>query len=391
MPTARVFVVEDDVVVSTDIEETLNGLGYLVCGTALSAEEAIEEIPTKNPDVVLMDIQLEGKLDGIGAATQLKKQQGNLPIIYVTAFVDETTVNRAKRTDPFGYVVKPFREMDLRIAIEMALHRRGSSAPSPEGQSKSVTTFEEEPQKAAEQEAFDSKNQNLIDSLQSIHFFSKLSRKDIQHFLSLCSQTQRKQGQFIFYEGDEEPCGVIVTSGRVSLVKTSLSGRELIVDVLLPFDSFGLILALEKDACPLTARAQKDSEVLLVPKSAFLSLLSQFPSLYEQLVGAIQKRLRSAYDICRALAHDKVEKRIASSLWTLLPQFTSFETTGNKKGQSPEIIRMTRQELAGISGVALETAVRVTKAMERAGILDLSQWGTIQVVDLVKLQGMIDS
>src|SRR5262245_28738427 len=120
--SARVLVVEDERVVARDLAETLTGLGYSVIGTAATGEAAIERARTQRPDAVLMDIRLGGGMDGIEAAARIRADY-NIPVIYLTAHADDETLRRAKATEPLGYLVKPFREAELRCAIEIAIHR----------------------------------------------------------------------------------------------------------------------------------------------------------------------------------------------------------------------------------------------------------------------------
>ncbi len=123
MATERVLVVEDERVVARDIEKRLKKLGYVVPASVASGEAAIEQVAKLRPDLVLMDIRLKGQMDGIEAAEQIRADF-DTPVIYLTAYADEATLQRAKVTEPFGYIVKPFDERDLQVAIEVALRRR---------------------------------------------------------------------------------------------------------------------------------------------------------------------------------------------------------------------------------------------------------------------------
>lgn len=123
MAKARILVVEDERIVAKDIAKRLSDLGYSVVATVSSGEAAIETATAKQPDLVLMDIQLKGNVDGIEAAEKIRANF-NIPVIYLTAYADENTLQRAKVTEPFGYIVKPFDERDLHAAIEIALRRR---------------------------------------------------------------------------------------------------------------------------------------------------------------------------------------------------------------------------------------------------------------------------
>jgi len=122
MENAKILVVEDENVVALEIKKRLTRLGYVVPSVAASGKEAINKARGFLPDLVLMDIRLKGEMDGIEAAQEIRTDLG-IPVIYLTAHSDDETLKRAKQTEPYGYVLKPFEEEDLRAVIEMALYR----------------------------------------------------------------------------------------------------------------------------------------------------------------------------------------------------------------------------------------------------------------------------
>jgi len=115
----KILIVEDEFVVAASLKETLEALGYVVTGCAASAVETLCQVQQDRPDVVLMDIQLHGAWDGIETATCLW-HTFQLPIVYLTAHSDPTTVERAQASLPFGYLVKPVKETELVVAINLA-------------------------------------------------------------------------------------------------------------------------------------------------------------------------------------------------------------------------------------------------------------------------------
>lgn len=117
-----ILIVEDEVVVSKVLSLRLNDLGYEVVGTVDNAIEAIADAARLKPNLILMDIMLKGDMDGIEAASEIRKNM-DIPIIFLTAFSDEETLERAKITSPFGYIIKPFEEREIRINIEIALYK----------------------------------------------------------------------------------------------------------------------------------------------------------------------------------------------------------------------------------------------------------------------------
>ncbi|MFY9814389.1 MAG: response regulator [Dehalococcoidales bacterium] len=122
MEQARILVVEDETIVAMDIAGTLRKLGHAVTDTVPFGEQAIESVNGNKPDLIFMDIGLKGPMDGIETAAKIRARF-SIPVIFLTAFVDEKTLDRAKETLPAGYLTKPFEENDLRIAIEVGLYR----------------------------------------------------------------------------------------------------------------------------------------------------------------------------------------------------------------------------------------------------------------------------
>lgn len=124
MSKNNILVVEDESIVSKDIQQSLKKLGYNIVGAASTGEKAIELANETKPDLVLMDIMLKGDMSGIETAEKIKETL-SIPVIYLTAYADENTLAKAKVTEPYGYIIKPFKEIDLHTSIEMALYKHG--------------------------------------------------------------------------------------------------------------------------------------------------------------------------------------------------------------------------------------------------------------------------
>jgi len=122
MAKARIMIVEDEVVVAMELAETLKSLGYSISATVSKGEDAITMAEYAPPDLVLMDIKLSGKVDGIEAASRIRERH-DIPVIFMTAYADDNTLSRAKVTQPFGYLVKPASDQILRTTIEVSLYR----------------------------------------------------------------------------------------------------------------------------------------------------------------------------------------------------------------------------------------------------------------------------
>ena len=130
MTASRILIVEDERITAEDMKDALESIGYKISAMVHSGEDAVKKAEEFRPDLVLMDIMLEGEMDGIEAAEQIRERFG-IPVIYLTAYSDSSTVQRAKITEPsgfilkepFGFLHKPFEESELNTAIEITLHK----------------------------------------------------------------------------------------------------------------------------------------------------------------------------------------------------------------------------------------------------------------------------
>lgn len=223
-------------------------------------------------------------------------------------------------------------------------------------------------------------NKNAYAILRALNEFSLVPDSEIKQLAGFCRLAAIDAGQFITIEGEEESLnGFIVTSGRFAMLKTSPSGKELIVELLQTGDCFGLLLALAAEKLPsqLSARAIQDSKVLWMPIRHFLQLLKDRPILFKDLSAHLVLCLQSSYRLSRGLAHDRVEVRIAAVLSSLALKFAN-----QAPPDKPLTIAFTRQQLADLTGTTPETAIRVTRAMQRDGIIDISRPGIIRIVNL---------
>lgn len=124
-PKTRLIVVEDEILVARDLQDRLTEMGYEVPEIAGTGAEALDLVERFRPDLVLMDVRIRGRIDGVETAERIRESHGT-PVVYLTAYADDTTVSRAKITEPFGYILKPFQERELETTIEIALYRHNA-------------------------------------------------------------------------------------------------------------------------------------------------------------------------------------------------------------------------------------------------------------------------
>jgi two-component system, cell cycle sensor histidine kinase and response regulator CckA len=137
---ARILIVEDEAVVALDLRTRLTRLGYFVIDSVGLGEVALKVAEKERPDLTLMDIRLRGEMDGIAAAEQIRTRL-HLPVVFLTAHADDATVDRARVTEPFGYILKPFEERELRTMIEMALYKHAAERRLRESERRFATTL----------------------------------------------------------------------------------------------------------------------------------------------------------------------------------------------------------------------------------------------------------
>jgi CRP-like cAMP-binding protein len=224
--------------------------------------------------------------------------------------------------------------------------------------------------------------------LESINIFSKLSSDELQQLADSSRFTTFAPGEYLTMEGDEDSQrGYIVVSGRLAILKSSGGGKELIVELLGPGEILGLVVALSHEhlSCELSTRAQSTTQVLWIPMRNFIALLDKHPVLYRECVAHLLHSLQTSYRLSCGLAHDRVEVRIAAILLSLDGKFSRTLPSGQN-----HTIDITRSQIADLTGTTPESAIRVTRAMQRSGFIDISRPGVIRVVNAKALQAITD-
>ena len=362
MAKANILIVEDEQIVALDIARSLQRSGYHVLGSVISGKQAIEFIRKSTPDLVLMDIQLQGEMDGVVAAAIIS-DEFDLPVIYLTANSDSATIERAQITEPYGYLVKPFKESELYAAIQTSLYKhRILTQRNKNSESKSFLS---------PQTPLHAKNniERVLNSLRALELFSQVSDEELSAFARQCEVRIIKSSTEF---STVDSCAVfIVLSGRIALIKSEETGKDLIVDLILPYDPFLLILAVENYPVPLKIRAQVDSEIIQIPQMLFILLIEKHREIYRAFLSTVTSRLAESYNFSKSLAHDQVQVRVASALLKLI----SVDAKENSH------INILRREIAELTGTALETVVRELKKLEKEGVLDLSRPRCINILD----------
>ncbi len=125
MEKIKILIVEDESILALGLKKKLENLGYFVTDIAASGAETIEKVGKNMPDIIMMDIVIKGDIDGIETAAKLNEKY-SIPVIYLTAYADDEILKRAATTEPYGYILKPYKEKELKANIEMAIYRKQS-------------------------------------------------------------------------------------------------------------------------------------------------------------------------------------------------------------------------------------------------------------------------
>lgn len=203
--------------------------------------------------------------------------------------------------------------------------------------------------------------------------FNVLTPQQLTELLDSSRQRSYAMRDIIFCEAEDGDIGYLILSGRVAMLKSSPNGRQMIMELLPAGELFGIIALIDQRPYPLTARAQSATTVLGIPRAAVKRVAAQNPEIFQGLLSVVSGRLLTAHNVSRALAHDRVEVRIASALLAL-------------REKDSTVVDIGRQELAELTGTTIESASRVCKAFERQAILDLSETGKVNLLDLPGLQ-----
>lgn len=377
MPT-RVLVVEDEGVVALDITQELQSAGYEVVAAVTTGDDAVVKAAELAPDVILMDINIQGTFDGITAAEKINAQHPT-PVIFVTAHADETTLQRAKLTRPFGYIIKPFEPNELRANIEMALSRAPQIAEAteeisviPEGTVEGVTL----PSGVDEYK---------YEGIKAISLFEGMPIKELHDLAHVAVVQDVGAGEYVSMDSERPHFGFMVLSGRLAVVKSTAHGKELTLDLLIPGDSTGILRALDPVEMDTSIRGQTDAKILAIPTPQLRATIDRNPIVYRRVALELMQRGRRVNALALGLAHSRVESRIVSALLALAPRFGRPASSADQTR-----IFLTRKELADLTGTTPETAIRVTKNLEREGLLDLTKPGVIKILSLNQLRTVVE-
>ncbi|KVV14804.1 response regulator [Flavobacterium sp. TAB 87] len=343
---SKVLVIEDNDTVRDNIVEILELAKYTV-SEAANGKAGIELALKIIPDIILCDIMM-AELDGYGVLYVLKKhlETSTIPFIFITAKADRMDVRRGMDMGADDYLTKPFDDLELLNAIESRLKKK-------------------DVQNAFYGSALDKLDQQLS-NIESLTEFKKIiEQQKCRHY---------KKKQVIHHEGDKALGIYMVISGKIKTIRLAEDGRELMTGIFEADDFLDINVMLSTETYTDTATAIDDSTLCFMPKEQLDELLYQYPDLAAKFISILCQDIREKEEHLLQLAYQSVRKRIAKAIIRL---FKIHHADGN-------CLKITRNDLAAMSGTASETVSRTLTDFKNEGLIEKTEKG-IKMLDINRL------
>lgn len=348
----KILIIEDNVDIRESSIEILELAGYDVL-QAENGKIGVELAQQYLPDMILCDIMMP-ELDGYGVLYLLSKNQetANIPFIFLTAKAERADMRKGMEMGADDYLTKPFDDMEL------------------------LNTIESRFQKKEKLEAFYSKSFEGLKLLAN----QNQGMDELQKIISDRKVKQVRKKQIIYYEGDAISGIYLILSGRVKAVKLNEDGRELVTGMYGPDDYLGIQAMLSGDHYGETAEAVEDTTICLLPKETVKQLLDNYTDIGQKFIKVLSSNLIEKEEQLLQLAYHSVRKRMAEILVRLSKQ-------QNLQNDSEVQIKISREDLASMAGMATETVSRTLSDFKDEGIIE-KKGSVIQILEMGKLLKM---
>ncbi len=345
----KVLIIEDNNDIRENIVEILELANYTVF--AADNGKAGVDLALKNtPDIILCDIMMP-ELDGYGVLYMLNKnpQMAAIPFIFLTAKAERIDLRKAMEMGADDYLTKPFDDMELLNAIETRLKKK------------------------EKQEIFYSKPLDHLGSIISknnglAELKKVIAERKTRHF---------KKSQVIYYDGDKGNGLYLVISGKVKTIKLAQDGRELMTGMYSSDDYLGIHALLSNEPFSDTATALEDTLLCLIPKEQLDELLNLYPDVARQFIKLLSNDIREKEEQLLQLAYHSVRKRMADAIVRLSKQ----------QAGSNDSIKISREDLAAMAGMATETVSRTLSDFKDEGLIE-KKGSSINILNLERLTKM---
>lgn len=344
----KVLIIEDNNDIRENVVEILELAGYQVY--AAENGKIGVDLATKNiPDIILCDIMMP-ELDGYGVLYMLNKNPDTaaIPFIFLTAKAERVDLRKGMEMGADDYLTKPFDDMDLLNAIEVRLKKRD------------------------QQKSYYSHSLDRLGSLVSKNNGLAELKKIIQERRSRLV----KKNQIVYYEGDKGHGIYVVLDGKIKTTKMAEDGRELMTGIYSTDNYLGVQAMLSGEPYSDTATALEDSALVLIPRDQLEPLLNMFPDVAHEFIKLLASDIREKEDQLLQLAYHSVRKRMAEAILRL-----------HKQGSTSETLKIAREDLASLAGIATETVSRTLSDFKDEGLIE-KKGSTITVLAADKLAKM---
>jgi PAS domain S-box-containing protein len=356
-PPGTILVVEDETIVGRDIQARLTELGYGVAAVLSSGEEALEYLASHKPDLVLMDIRLKGEMDGIAAADKVRDLY-NVPVVFLTAFVDEKTLQRARVTEAFGYILKPFETRDLHITIAMALSKHRMETELRESEQRYRDFFQDD----LTGDYVATPDGRLLEcnpAFLGIFGFPTVEAARRQNLLALYPDARsrdhfferlRKEGKLTYYEKElVRPDGI-----RVHLVENAI-GR---------FDAEGELVEYKGYMFDDTRRKRLEDQLHQSQKMESIGTMASgiahdFNNILNNVLGFALQIRKHAGDPERVLKYSQTIEKSAARGAELSSKLLSFARAGKRENAPVDVGRLV-EEIATLCTEAFPRSIAFT-------------------------------
>lgn len=345
----NILIIEDTGDIREGVVEILELAGHTVHAAA-NGKEGVELAKRHLPDIILCDIMMP-ELDGYGVLYLLHNapETAAIPFIFLTAKADRVDLRKAMEMGADDYLTKPFDDVELLNAIESRLKKK-------------------EQQKEFYSKALDQLG-HLVSRNNGLTKLQKIIRER--------KSRQFKKNQVIYYEGDRGNGLYIVLNGKIKTSKLAEDGRELITGLHAADRYLGIQAMLADEAYNDTATALEDSQLCLIPKDQLEELLTVYPDVSRQFIKLLAAQIRENEEQLLQLAYNSVRKKLADALLRLNRQ-AGIGDTG---------IKISREDLAALAGMATETVSRTLSDFKSEGLIDKTG-SLITVLDPKRLEKM---
>ncbi|MDX1942001.1 MAG: response regulator [Saprospiraceae bacterium] len=343
----KILVIEDNLEVRENLAEILELSGYEVVA-AEDGTEGVDLALNQQPDLIICDVMMP-KLDGFGVLNILSKraETADIPFIFLTAKAEKSDFRRGMNLGADDYITKPFYKDELLAVVEVRLRKSEQL-----------------------RKRFDKTEQGLHAFINEARGFEELKKLSSERKIKLF-----KKREVIFEEGDYPRYLYFIKSGKVKLFKTNDDGKEYIISLCTDGEFMGYVDLIKDTKYNEAAAALEDTEVSLIPKEDFQTLLHANRDVASQLIKMLANNVTEKEEQLLQLAYNSVRKRVADALLLL----------HNKEGKNE--FNILRDDLARIVGTAKESVIRMLTEFKEDGYIDITD-GAIIIKNRQKLEHM---